>query len=107
MANLTAHTILRLGKGTVPVSIEQGFMFIDVNSQTEYAIRRVFDISGAQVVERVLEVPGFVNLKITLRPVKIGSDERGKVFVIFPEMLDLCKTARKSTTSTPRRIPRR
>jgi hypothetical protein len=104
---LTAHTILRLENGSVPVSIERGFIFIDVNSQTEYAIRRVFDISGSQAAERVLKVPGFVNLKITFRPVKIGSDEPGKVFVTFPEMLDLCKTERKSTTPTLKKIPQR
>jgi hypothetical protein len=105
---VTAHTVLRFENVSVPVSIERGFIFIDINSQTEYAVRRIFDIPSDQAAERVLHVPGFVKLKLAFRPKKIGSDKPDNIFVNFDEMLDLCKTARKSVMPTPKRnIPRR
>jgi hypothetical protein len=105
---LTADTVLRFENVSVPVSIEQGFIFIDINSQTEYVVRRIFDISGDQPVERIFQLPGFVKLKLTFRPVKIGNTLSSSSDVSFAEMLDLCKTARKSMTApSNRKAPRR
>jgi hypothetical protein len=108
--SLTAQTVLRVGNVAVPVSIEGGFVYIDITPRTEYLISRLFDISnisGDRSVERILEVPGFVTLKLVFLPRRATATEADERLVSFAEMLDLCNAARASVAPTPRKVPRR
>jgi hypothetical protein len=108
---LTAQTILRVGNVSLPISIEGGFIYIDINPPTEYLIRRIFDIqtdtSSGQAVERILEVPGFVKLKLLFQPGQANTNERDELSISFAEMLDMCNAARKSVATKPKNTPRR
>jgi hypothetical protein len=103
---LTAQTILHFENSSIPVSIEGAFIFVDVNSRTELSLRQIFNVARDQPSERILEVPGFVKLKLAFQPALESSNEADGISVSFDEMLALCKAAKKSVpphSNVPRR----
>jgi hypothetical protein len=66
------------------------------------SVRQIFNVSCDQPAERILEVPGFVTLKLALE----SSNEAHCISMSFDEMLALCKAAKKSVLPHSRNVPR-